>query len=105
MPGSEGTIASSITMPPLCMSPVPAQPASSTAAPSRKFLMSPPSIQQIAPLRRIALARLSRETGFGEGMQRADGVAHERRGAAGGVGVRRHAQRLLQRGLEAVEEL
>ncbi|OGA41548.1 MAG: hypothetical protein A3G28_01425 [Betaproteobacteria bacterium RIFCSPLOWO2_12_FULL_68_19] len=38
-------------------------------------------------------------------MQAADRVAQQRRGAAGGVAVRRHAQGLLEGGFEAVEEL
>src|SRR5437588_12155669 len=61
--------------------------------------------QQILALHREALGRLAREAALAELVHAADGVAQDRGRAARGVAVLGDAQRLLERRLEAVEEL
>src|SRR5438270_47661 len=61
--------------------------------------------EQVFALGREALARLPREAAFRELVQAADRVAHHGAGAPVGVAIVGAPQRLLERRLEAVEEL
>src|SRR5437879_12072562 len=75
------------------------------ASRSRKTPVARSALKQEAALGVEALGGLLREAALGVLVQAADRVAQQRPGAACRIPILRGAQRLLERGLEAVEEL